>query len=109
MYKSPITIIQEQFTSDIKMTLEDDILKGVMKYEIIVDKDELIKALKYDRDQYDKGYLDGRKQGIKDACEILKSEISQKEDYYFNQPVTEWDFCRGLSFAIRIIEDLEKR
>ena len=38
---------------------EDNILRAVQNYGIIVNKEELIKALAYDRDQYDKGYQDG--------------------------------------------------
>ena len=55
MYKSPIDIIYGQMQTQI----EGDILKAVQSYGINVDKDELIRALEYDRDQYDKGYADG--------------------------------------------------
>ena len=53
-YKSPI----ELFYDDIQMRLEDSIVKAVQNCGIKVDKDELIKALSYDRGQYDKGYAD---------------------------------------------------
>ncbi|MDO4486048.1 MAG: DUF551 domain-containing protein [Bacillota bacterium] len=55
MYMSPITIMQ----SETKMRLEGEIMKAVARYGIDVDKDELIKALNYDRRQYEKGYKDG--------------------------------------------------
>lgn len=45
--------------TDIQMQLEGEILKAVQNVGIVVDKEELLKALKYDRDQYDKGYADG--------------------------------------------------
>lgn len=54
MYKSPIEIINDE----IKMHFENEILKAIQHYEIQVDKDELIKALNYDRNQYEKGYND---------------------------------------------------
>ena len=54
-YKSPIEIIQKGFTTKI----EDDVCKAVWEYGISVDKEELIKALRYDREQYEKGYADG--------------------------------------------------
>ena len=54
IYKSPIDIIM----SDMRMTMEGDIYKAVQNVGINVDKDELIKALKYDREQYQKGYED---------------------------------------------------
>ena len=54
MYKSPIDIIH----GELELKLEDEICKAVRNIGIVVDKDELIKALKYDRDQYDKGWRD---------------------------------------------------
>ena len=54
MYKSPIDIIH----GELELKFEDEICKAVRNIGIVVDKDELIKALKYDRDQYDKGYKD---------------------------------------------------
>ena len=54
MYKSPIDIIHGEF----ELKLEDKICKAVRNVGIVVDKDELLRALKYDRDQYDKGYKD---------------------------------------------------
>lgn len=40
------------------------VLRQVAKTGVSVDRDELVKALRYDRDQYDKGYNDGVKHGI---------------------------------------------
>ena len=56
MYKSPIEIIQGQM----KMQMEGDIYRAVQSYDINVDKAELLRALKYDRDQYLAGYRDGK-------------------------------------------------
>lgn len=55
MYKSPITIFQTQMN----LQMEGEILKAVQKVGVTVDKEELTKALQYDREQYDKGYSDG--------------------------------------------------
>ena len=55
MYESPIETIYE----NVQMQFEDAILKAVQKVGINVDRDELLKALQYDRDQYNKGYFDG--------------------------------------------------
>lgn len=55
MYKPPIEIIYGQM----KTKIEGDILKAVQECDIHVDKGELIRALQYDREQYDKGYADG--------------------------------------------------
>lgn len=56
MYESPITII----SNGIQLSLEDKVYKAVEQIGIKVDKDELIKALKYDRKQYEKGYADAK-------------------------------------------------
>lgn len=58
-YQSPI----QQFVSDISLKMENDVCTAVQDVGIYVDKDELIKALQYDREQYDRGY----KQGYEDA------------------------------------------
>ena len=56
MYKSPIEIVSEEITTK----LEDEVMTVVERYGIFVDKQELIRALKNDRSQYDKGYADGK-------------------------------------------------
>lgn len=56
-YKSPIDIMRTQA----QMDLENGIFKAVEKVGINVDKQELIKALQYDRQQYDIGFADGEK------------------------------------------------
>lgn len=55
MYNSPINIIM----SEMEAKIEGDIYKAIQNYNIHVDKKELLKALEYDRDQYNKGYKDG--------------------------------------------------
>jgi len=54
MYDSPI----ELFQGDMKVELEGTILKAVANVGVNVDKEELLKALNYDREQYQKGYED---------------------------------------------------
>lgn len=54
MYKSPIEIIQGQ----LQMQMEDNIMKAVQSVHVNVDKEELLRALQYDRQQYNKGYAD---------------------------------------------------
>ena len=56
MYKSPIDIIYGQMEKQ----MEGDILRAVQRYGINVDKEELIRALQYDREQYEKGYADAK-------------------------------------------------
>lgn len=54
-YESPVEIICRGFTAK----LEGALMEAIHTYGISVDKDELIKALQYDRNQYEKGFADG--------------------------------------------------
>lgn len=56
MYESPVKIIAQ----NMQMRLEDNIITAIQKLGIDIDKKELVKALEYDRQQYDKGYADGK-------------------------------------------------
>jgi hypothetical protein len=55
MYQSPVEIITRQ----IRTQFEDNVFKAIQDYGIVVDKEELIKALRYDRGQYENGFSDG--------------------------------------------------
>lgn len=56
-YESPITMIMHE----VETKIENDCVMAVQKYGFDVDADELWKALKYDRQQYLKGYEDARR------------------------------------------------
>lgn len=55
MYKSPIELIY----GGPQTRIEGEVVRAVQNVGVNVDKDELIKALTYDRQQYEKGYADG--------------------------------------------------
>lgn len=61
MYISPITIMQ----GEMNVRVENEIIKAVQNIGIDVDKEELIKALAYDRKQYEKGYEDGKAEAMR--------------------------------------------
>lgn len=64
-YISPIKV---DFIDEIVETIQKDQETAVMKrvkMVVDVDEEELLKALRYDRNQYEKGYEDGRKAVIK--------------------------------------------
>ena len=58
MYKPPIEIVMKEVFQKMNEDFENSVLKAVQKVGINVDKEELLKALIYDRGQYDKGYED---------------------------------------------------
>ena len=68
MYESPINIIISKLCTNI----ESDCLQAVQRYGFDVDKEELARALCYDREQYEKGYMDGYNKAIDDAIKVIK-------------------------------------
>ena len=60
MYESPIKVIQ----GELETQLEGEILKAVHRVGVTVDRDELIRALRYDRKQYQKGFDDAREDAV---------------------------------------------
>lgn len=66
MYKSPINIYYQQqnemidkIVKDVNNDTERKVIEYITSIGIDVNKEELIKALRYDREQYEKGYQDG--------------------------------------------------
>ena len=66
MYESPIRII----TGQIKTNYEDAIYRAVQNVGINVDRTELLKALEYDRGQYEEGWKEGFHDGYVHGLEI---------------------------------------
>lgn len=100
MYESPITIKTEEIARNIMDKQEEYILTQVQMC-VDVDKDELLKALQYDRNQYEKGYADGRANATKhgrwiDDWDIGCSVCSECDDSFlwedFNG-VREFNYC----------------
>jgi hypothetical protein len=85
MYKSPIEITKcdlthlvEKAMDELRNEQEISICRVIASHGINVNKDELIKALQYDRDQYNKGYKDGAKEladQLKRALRVFDIEL----------------------------------
>lgn len=62
MYEGPIELLYSDTFHDIAESinneLEEKIMVSIMQVGINVNKEELVKALQYDRDQYAKGWND---------------------------------------------------
>lgn len=63
MYESPISIT-ERIAHEIANEKDNQIFKAIAQIGVDVNKEEIIKALKYDRGQYEKGYRDGLKAAV---------------------------------------------
>ena len=82
-YRSPIELIY----SDLQMKIEDSVCEAVQSVGVNVDKDELVKALQYDRDQYAKGFADGYAQGIEVGKNIVIEELKRCIESGFKRSV----------------------
>ena len=88
MYESPVKmawskpdLIQtetQKIANEITKQHEDYItFKIEQTLDCEVDKEELIKALQYDRDQYDKGYQEGYLDGVRDGKQIMFNKLQE--------------------------------
>lgn len=67
MYKS---IIDIRFDA-----LEKEVIRKIEQLDIKIDREELIRALKYDRNQYDAGYRDGKYEGWRKCMAAMESFV----------------------------------
>ena len=81
-YVSPITVELRQIQRNFNRKLDTLILNEIRKYDVEVDKDELVKALKYDRNQYEKGYADGKKETAREILHKTKEYIENSVGGY---------------------------
>jgi len=66
-WMSPIQVMQKQ----IQVETEGHIMKAIQEVGVVVDKQELIRCMSYDRNQYENGYQQGRK----DAIEFISDKL----------------------------------
>ncbi len=79
MYQNPIEVINGQM----QIYCENEICKAVQNVGVTVDKNELLRALQYDRGQYQKGYADRDSEIVRckdckhaNYCSIHESKFS---------------------------------
>ena len=77
MYEPPIEILKcvENSIKKENEFIENEVYSRILKVGVNVDKEELIKALQYDREQYNKGYADGFEKGIIKFAEMVKAKL----------------------------------
>ncbi len=71
MYKSPIDLTISAIQMGIVKNQEEQIMRAIQNVGVNVDKKELIKALNYDRQQYEKGYCDGAREFAERLLETI--------------------------------------
>lgn len=80
-YESPIRMI----VGEMETKMEADTMSVIQRYGIDVDKDELIKALNYDRQQYEKGYSDRGKMIVPVVLEMNEGHAIRQINAYLDK------------------------
>lgn len=78
MYECPVKFNFGDIQMQIVKQQENEVYMAVQKCGVDVDKEELKRALKYDREQYENGYEDAVRQVKED---IIKELMTQREWY----------------------------
>lgn len=95
MYKSPIDIsFATQYINDVVTEEENAVVRAVVKCGINVDKDELVKALRYDRDQYIQGYTDAR-------AELIHCKDCVGRESHEQYDGTRWNYCSLIRSVVK--------
>ena len=86
MYEAPITQYITDIHTRVENQLENHLMEILFGLGFDVDKEELIKALKYDREQYQKGFKDGKESIV--HCEhcTIKKAVQHKDGIIWRCP-----------------------
>lgn len=109
MYKSPITVnMMDELTKHFIEQTEDGIVAKVREVmHIDIDKEELLRALKYDRYQYEHGYANGRMDGHASGYKERDDEIVRCKDCVHRDPEDKRCDCGGHEWVIGKIVPVE--
>ena len=77
-YNSPIIVAIREYESAFNEAVESEVIRAVNKVAVYVDKEELIKALNYDRNQYDKGFSLGFWKGEEVMAKRFAAAIKER-------------------------------
>ena len=107
-YINPISLVMEEMSEMISKEIDNNMMVSINQtMGFNVDKYELIKALKYDREQYDKGYMDASRRyanlleenvklekALNKACDKLEhfDGYMNPEDVWTDKEWKEWCF-----------------
>jgi len=82
MYESPIWMAFQSVIEKAAKELDETVFRAVLHADVKVDRDELLRALQYDRDQFDKGYHEGYIKGQASQPSATWGEWQQLPDDY---------------------------
>ena len=96
MYESPIQMVSEDIIKDIVEKQDGYLIELVHRCGFDVNEEELKRALLYDRNQWERGYIDGKMDGyhLRDVeivrCHDCKHRGTDDCPMYFEEQV-EWE------------------
>lgn len=82
-YRSPVEVAITQLRMEQEKKVEEFIFSAIQELEITINKEQLIKALRYDREQYKQGYEDGYEDGYDADKWISADGISRPDECGF--------------------------
>ena len=77
MYESPINVFERNICNKLTEEKENLVIAAEQEVGVTVDKEELEKALRYDRQQYEKGYADAKSEQRWIPCNERMPEIAK--------------------------------
>jgi len=104
MYSSPIEVICGELQTQTEQEDEKMVMKATRQVGVNVDKEELIKALQYDRNQYAEGYEDGKN----DVLEKIRAEIENHCGLVKENHCRFCSYCNSVMGVREILEVIDK-
>ena len=104
MYEPIIELYYQQQRAEV----ENEVWKQIMRVGVSVNKEELIRALNYDRDQYNAGYKDGVKDGRAAVMKEAIAKFMRLSQDHISRDRGEPDYHRGKAHAYSIAADMLK-
>ena len=85
----------ENIVDETNKTVEEYIYKSILNVGVDVDRNELIRALRYDREQYEKGYRDGMEAAKETMVEVVRCKdcISRESCVLYEMDEDDDWFC----------------
>ena len=104
MYEAPVTIYETAVQTIMEEREGAIIAKIQSAFDVDVDKKELLRALQYDRNQYEKGYADGKAEAMAKIvmCKDCEYGIDEEHNGLYSCHASPWgmggynkadDFC----------------
>ena len=97
-YESPVTVCYEDMLTQIKDCADGQIMAEI-KMHVDVDRDELIKAMNYDRNQYATGYRNGYADAQKHGKWISGAYIKDTEVKRYSAGLMYCSVCKHEAYS----------